>query len=111
MNVRKLTPCVLADTSEERPVPSTNRKRNGWISEVRMRRRSREKRISSRRHTALIARNSLRMLRAGTCRFATSCAGADAGADVGAAGGTGLFVAISARPGGQARREEERRVE
>src|ERR1700691_4829492 len=80
MNVRKFTPCVLAETSEDNPVPNTNRNRNGWIKEVKMRRRSREKRISSRRQTALIARNSERTLRAGTCGRASTgsedrCAG------------------------------------
>ena len=41
-------------------MPSTNRNRNGCISEVRMRSRSRLKRISSRFQTTLIARSSLR---------------------------------------------------
>src|ERR1700677_5107894 len=73
MKVLKLTPCVPAEAIEEMPVPSTNRNRNGCVSDVRMRSRSRLKRISSRFHTTLIARSSLRRLRAGTRTRATSC--------------------------------------
>jgi hypothetical protein len=66
MNVLSSTPSVLALESCSRPAPSTKRKRSGWISAVTIRRRSLAKRISSRRHTILIARSSLRQLRAGT---------------------------------------------
>src|SRR5580693_9309028 len=72
-NVRRLTPCVPAEASRESPVPSTNRNRNGCISDVRMRSRSRLKRIISRFHTTLIARSSLRALRMGTRTRAISC--------------------------------------
>jgi hypothetical protein len=79
MKVLKLIPWIPADTSEERPVPSTNRNRKGCTSEVMIRRRSREKRISSRRHTTRIARSSPATLRVGTRTPATSWAGGAAG--------------------------------
>ena len=65
-NVRRLTPCVPAAAIRDRPVPSTNRNRNGWTSAVMIRSRSRPKRISSRFQTTLIARASPRRLRTGT---------------------------------------------
>src|ERR1700728_1972779 len=96
MNVLKLTPCVPPLASVPMPVPSTNRNRNGWISEVRIRRRSRLKRISSRFHTTRIARSSLRRLRAGTRTRATWWAGGPEEAGrTGEAVGDVVSVAIS----------------
>ena len=66
MKVFRSTPSVLALESCCRPDQSTNRKSSGWISAVTIRMRSLTKRISSRRQTILIARSSLRQLRAGT---------------------------------------------
>ena len=78
-NVRRLTPCVPAAAIRDRPVPSTNRNKKGCTSDVMMRRRSRLKRTSSRFHTTLIARASLRRLRAGTRTRATSSPPRDPG--------------------------------
>ena len=67
MNVLRLTPSVLELESCCSPDPSTKRKSSGWTSAVMIRMRSLMKRISSRRQTILMARSSLRQLRAGTC--------------------------------------------
>src|SRR5947207_1911390 len=76
MKVLRSIPSALAAVSCWSPEPSTNRKSSGWTSEVTIRIRSLRKRISSRLQTILIARSSLRRLRAGT-RTCTTSAGGD----------------------------------
>src|SRR5215472_9327902 len=67
MNVLKSTPAGIPRlASEDSPAPRTNRNSSGCTSWVTARRRSLRNRISSRRHTMLIARRSCRRPLAGT---------------------------------------------
>src|SRR2546426_9416542 len=67
MKVLKATPGGMPRLArEDRPVPSTNRNKTGWMSPVTARSRSLRNLISSRRHTITAARRSWRTLRSGT---------------------------------------------